>query len=271
MIISVSGKLNSGKDTVGEIIQILTSSPHFTNEGVLSFLGRKHFTPAWEIKKWADKLKDIVCLLIGCTREQLEDREFKEKELEEEWWYYGFGDIGLTSTIVIPYLEAANKGDEEVEKYLVKLTPRLLLQLLGTECGRKIIHPNIWVNALMSEYKRPSHWENRYYDEVNKKGLAGREEVWGDLPNWIITDMRFPNELKAVEDKGGISIRVNRETQADRFAKIDTDKFHEYPRQEHESETALDNAKFNYTINNDGTLLELIQKVREILIKEEIL
>lgn len=38
-----------------------------------------------------------------------------------------------------------------------------------------------------------------------------------------------------------------------------------------ESETALDNAKFNYTIENDGTLLELIEKVREILIKEKIL
>ena len=31
-----------------------------------------------EIKKFADKLKDIVCLLIGCTREQLEDQEFKK-------------------------------------------------------------------------------------------------------------------------------------------------------------------------------------------------
>ena len=39
----------------------------------------------WKIVKFADKLKDIVCLLIGCTRQQLECREFKEKELGEEW------------------------------------------------------------------------------------------------------------------------------------------------------------------------------------------
>jgi hypothetical protein len=39
----------------------------------------------FEIKKYADKLKDFVCILIGCTREQLEDQEFKEKELGEEW------------------------------------------------------------------------------------------------------------------------------------------------------------------------------------------
>ena len=35
---------------------------------------------------------------------------------------------------------------------LVKLTPRKLLQLLGTDCGRDIIHPNIWVNALFADY-----------------------------------------------------------------------------------------------------------------------
>ena len=38
-----------------------------------------------------------------------------------------------------------------------------------------------------------------------------------------------------------------------------------------ESEIALDNSKFNYTINNDGTLLELIAKVRQILIEQKIL
>ena len=42
----------------------------------------------WKIVKFADKLKDIVCLLIGCERKKLENREFKEKELGEDWWYY---------------------------------------------------------------------------------------------------------------------------------------------------------------------------------------
>ena len=66
MIIGVSGHMNSGKDLVGLIIQHLTDSN-------------------WKIKKFADKLKDIVCLLIGCTREQLEDRKFKETPLSSEW------------------------------------------------------------------------------------------------------------------------------------------------------------------------------------------
>ena len=35
--------------------------------------------------KFADKLKDCVCILLGCTRSQLEDREFKESYLSSEW------------------------------------------------------------------------------------------------------------------------------------------------------------------------------------------
>jgi hypothetical protein len=43
-----------------------------------------------EIKKFADKLKDMVCVLLSCTREKLEDREFKNTPLGEHWrkWYY---------------------------------------------------------------------------------------------------------------------------------------------------------------------------------------
>ena len=31
-----------------------------------------------EIKKYADKLKDIACILLNCTREDLEDEGFQE-------------------------------------------------------------------------------------------------------------------------------------------------------------------------------------------------
>ena len=75
--------------------------------------------------------------------------------------------------------------------------------------------------------------------------------------NWIITDVRFPNELEAIEKRGGLTIRVERS----RYSNGDF----------HASETALDNAEFDYTINNNGTIEQLIEKVREILIKEGII
>jgi DNA-directed RNA polymerase subunit L len=39
----------------------------------------------------------------------------------------------------------------------------------------------------------------------------------------------------------------------------------------HPSETALDNANFDYVINNNGTIEELVEKVRDILVKEKII
>lgn len=263
MIIGISGKINSGKDTVGEIVQILTNSPHFTDEAVLSFIGREKLNPKWKVKRFADKLKDIVCMLLGCTREQLEDREFKEKELGPEWDFYQPEKFGVKGFV----LDANVSYDEKLYRGLVKqkMTPRLLMQLIGTECGRQIIHPNIWVNALMSEYKNLN--SSFSLEDGDALPVTLREQY----PNWIITDTRFPNELEAVKSKGGITIRVNR----------DDREFKEYfdgkewvkkslLTDQHESETALDNAEFDYVIQNDGTLLELVSKIREIMLKENL-
>ena len=250
MILSISGKINSGKDTVGKIIQVITSSPTFTDEAVLKFLDRELLNQKFEIRRWADAIKDMVCMMLGCTRVQLEDREFKEKELGEEWWYYKV-NTDKDGNWMIPYGSSEKVYEDED---ITKPTPRLLLQLLGTECGRQIIHPNIWVNALMSEYKE------MYAPFEYTKRTDYTKTYWA--PHCIIPDTRFPNELKAVHDHLGISIRVNRPILGDQdnvaAFKTKTNVFHE-------SETALDNYEFDYTIDNNGSLLELIAEVRIIL------
>jgi len=252
-IIGISGKKQSGKDTVGKIIQWLTSS--HTRELWLNnfeaFLEESHKYDTndakFEIRKFADKLKDIVCLLINCTREQLEDEVFKNTELGEEWWYYQLGNnFNGNLSELYSYLEWKDIVTPSI-KYsnlpIRKLTPRLLLQLVGTECGRNIIHPNIWVNSLMSEYKA---YFTSYHDKIEL------------FPNWIITDVRFPNEADTIKQRGGIIIRVNRNSKQ-RFDK-----------NEHISETSLDNAQFDYLINNDGNIEELIEKVKQILILNQL-
>ena len=253
----------------------------------------------YQIKKYADKLKDIVCLLIGCTREQLEDREFKEKELGEEWWYYK----GEQTNRLFPY----NTPYEANKKLpLIKLTPRLLLQLLGTECGREIIHPNIWVNALFSKYEGKDYIKYngiKYYCNIEEDFLSKGVENFKLIKpssNWIITDVRFPDEVKAIQDRGGIVIRLERDekpvigqiyTIKDRFgdevikdciAKHDDRGYDDFvytcsknliyrdgdyvivKEGGHESETALDNHKFTHTITNDGSIQDLVEKVKKL-------
>ena len=252
MIISLSGKIGVGKDFTGKIIVIFLNNPHLNNDGVLTFLRKEvGYSGNWQIKKFADKLKDIVCILLGCTREQLEDREFKSKELGEEWWYWYMERDGGYSPIILDYLTTTKKELKIYEGLeLIKPTPRFLLQFIGTNLFRNQLHPEIWVNALFADYK--AKWVPTG-DSVAEEDVSIKKEY----PNWIITDLRFFNEMEAVKKRGGITIRVNRNL--------------EESKDQHESETELDNAEFDYVIDNNGTIEELIEKVREILIKEKLI
>lgn len=258
-LIGISGKINSGKDTVGSILQYLAmkksnkENKQSFEEFCKWFNAYKNCVNGYNIyqnKKFAGKLKDIACLLIGCTREQLEDREFKEKELGEEWWYYTRGSNEKPFEYMITKNEYFNLTKNQKDYFrLVKLTPRKLLQLLGTECGRQIIHPNIWCNALFADYKAKQEFIGKTND--------GHEEWTDDIfPNWIITDCRFPNEAKAIKDRGGVVIRVNRDYQNPLMP--DT----AIP--EHPSETALDDYEFDYVIENDGSIEDLVEKVKQL-------
>jgi hypothetical protein len=72
------------------------------------------------------------------------------------------------------------------------VSPRRAMQTLGSEWGRKLIHPDIWVSAWM------------------------REAVWR-LQNGqrlVIDDLRYPNELDAILRLQGVTIRIVRRDQA---------------------------------------------------------
>jgi len=242
-LIGISGKIGSGKDTMGNIIQMLTQGID-SNTQIIEYVNGANITGFdYQIKKYADRLKDIVCLLIGCTREQLEDREFKEKELGEEWNWSKKIPVG-------------NSGDYSLDH--IVMTPRLLFQLLGTDCGRDIIHPNIWVNSLFADYEdNKSDW------------LSGLNS------KWIITDVRFPNEAQAIKDRSGIVIRVNRDKQCGSCESTFT-KGSECPNCgsgnwvhgkidfTHPSETALDDYEFDHVIDNNGSIEELVEKVKQL-------
>ena len=100
-LIGISGKIGFGKDTVGEIIRFLwdientEDGQHLEVEDFIAEPSDVDSSNPYQIKKFADEIKDTVCRWIGCTREQLEDREFKEKELGEEWRQYFNDDYDL--------------------------------------------------------------------------------------------------------------------------------------------------------------------------------
>ena len=225
MIIGINGYAGSGKDTVGTIIQYLKAKPQNTSlEDVLDFPLTHQWwledMSTWEIKKWAGKLKSIASMLTGIPQESFEDQEFKKKYLGSQWAEAGY--------------------DEDKKMHSLKpMTVRDFLQRLGTDAIRNGLHTNAWVNALMADYTPTQvQWSDG--------PIGGYED--GPMPNWIITDTRFPNEAQAIKDADGIIIRVTRPGIG--------------PVNDHPSETGLNQWKFDYEIQNDGTLENLINSVK---------
>lgn len=98
-------------------------------------------------------------------------------------------------------------------------TSRKLQELLGTECGRAA-DANFWVKTTMSKIDQP------------------------DIVDWVITDLRFPNEAAAVKAAGGFVVRINR-------ANNPTKQSY------HVSNTYLDNYAFDHVVNNNHGLAML--------------
>ena len=154
-------------------------------------------------------------MLTGYSLYDLERIEVKNAYLPDEW-----NNIHLMKLV-------GNCDD-------ARMTVREMMQKVGTDALRNKVHENVWVNALLKDYKT-----------TQVEGLYRN-------PNWIVTDTRFPNEFRAVRDRGGVLIRINRDNQ-------------ERPETEHASEFALDNETgWDFVIQNDGSLIDLQFKVTEI-------
>jgi hypothetical protein len=299
-LISVSGKKGHGKDLVADIILALHYEQYvkaingaLTEETFFSEYqgdyGDIEMPEYWEKKSWAEKLKKIAAMLLGVPVHLLNDRKYKYTELPQQWWFI---TDGIFTKPYTPELWEKYQN-LDINYRLVKPTPRWFMQKLGTEAMRKTIHTNVWIISLFEDYDP---------DED---------------PHWIITDTRFPNELKAVKDRDGLSVKVIRyqtsqqwqESFKDWFKVLDADGwdrksfnfswFEEKITQEefisrvmkssckfykpfdeclesvnHDSEIALDNIKdsqWDYIIINDGSIQDLIDKVREMCIQSNII
>ena len=287
MIIGISGKKQSGKDTVAKIIQgfdiwkrnlALQTEYPLSNVFVRAYVLNRVsiYVSSWQIKKFASTLKEIVSILTGFKVEDLEKEEVKNTNLflaykllyKKANTFEIFASmedlverLNHLRTVYLNTYSAEEVNDLFVQE-TVSVTPRLLLQTIGTDIVRTV-NPDIWVNALFVNY--PS-------DELIKQLNSKTDGSYGvRQPNWIITDMRFPNEMEAVKKKGGITIRVNRPCKICGGSGYHKMSCPVSKSGEHYSEIALDSAEFDYVIENSGSIEELIEKVREILKKEKLI
>lgn len=116
---------------------------------------------------------------------------------------------------------------------------RRLLQMLGTEVGREMIDPDVWVNIAV-----------RKIQALRAEGTPV-----------VITAVRFPNEVEMIRRLGGTTVWIERPTEARTDAGEDI--------QSHASETSVNDSMFNLRIWNNGTLDQLYAGVEQILKLEE--
>ena len=138
-----------------------------------------------------------------------------------------------------------------------KLTPRWVLQYWGTEVVRKGFHDDMWVASLENRLRKST-------DDV------------------VITDCRFPNEIKAIRAAGGRVVRIKRGAEPEWYDAAKS--MNKGPSRNmnwalskqkierlgiHASETAWVGTKFDVVLDNNGTLDDLYKQVEAMLKSQE--
>lgn len=141
--------------------------------------------------------------------------------------------------------------DRKLDKYDL-VSPRWALQFIGTEVMRNTLHPDIWILAGI-------------------KRIEGKKKV-------VIPDTRFPNEIKAIREMGGVIWNVQRGSLPEWYPKLIEFKkdpnfkpslvewfmSENYP-QVHASEYSWVGTEFNAIFHNNETVNRLQQSVDSII------
>ncbi len=165
----------------------------------------------WELVAFADKLREFLYILNPIVEGRM---WISLQEVIDSHGWEGYKDTELSDEI------------------------RRLIQTVGTNCGRDLLGDNVWVDATLKSY-----------DGMGKSDLIYWKRK--ERANWIVHDVRFPNEAEAIKNRGGKIIRISRPGVG--------------PVNGHISETALDDYPWDHVIENDSTVESLHHKVRSIL------
>jgi hypothetical protein len=181
-------------------------------------------------ESFAGTLKDAVSQVFGWDRIMLEGRTKAAREWREQvdpWWSERLG--------------------------MPNLTPRWVLQYWGTEVCRRGFHDSIWIASL----------ENKLRNTTD---------------NIVISDCRFPNEISSIRAAGGKVVRVVRGPEPDWFR--DAATFNRGATGNmgwavaaermkrlniHASETAWVGTEFDAVLDNNGTISDLCDQVKNLV------
>ena len=205
-----------------------------------------------------------VCGFIGSGKDTIADYLTNFHGFRRESFANSLKDavahvFGWDRTMLEGRTKQAREWREQVDPWwserlnMPNLTPRWVLQYWGTEVCRKSFHDDIWIASLENKLRNSK-------DDI------------------VISDCRFPNEIKSIKDAGGIVIRVKRGPEPEWYdwalsvnkgevqnftwatskAKLEHAGIHA-------SETAWVGTDFDAVLDNDGSIDELFAKVKDLV------
>lgn len=166
--------------------------------------------------------------------------------------------FGWDRTLLEGRTKEAREWREQVDTWWAErlgmptLTPRWVLQYWGTDVLRNNFHDDIWIASLENKMRKTKD-------------------------NIVISDVRFPNEIKAIHNAGGLVVRVKRGEDPDWYqdaanmnagstnmswtiSKMRMEKLKIHP-----SETAWVGGDIDYVIENNSTIDDLFEAIKGLV------
>lgn len=155
-----------------------------------------------------------LCGLAGSGKSEVAKVLLEQGNFER----IAFADPMKSMLSAVGFTHAQLYGDQkEVEVADLGKTPRQMMQTLGSDWGRNLVHPEIWVNLWL-------------------------RQVMGTKNHVVVDDVRFPNEIETIHGLGGEVWRINRPG---------------IPEMGHESERHVTSLAVDVNIFNEHGLQEL--------------
>ncbi len=176
---------------------------------------------------FATPLKDACAAIFGWPRELLEGDTIESRDFRETPDMFWTRKTGIDN-----------------------FTPRLALQLIGTDVMRNHFNSDIWLNSLEYRIRRASSTQcvvisdARFRNELELIHSMNGKIIWvkrGELPNWYST-----------AESANTGNAVSRKIMQTRYKDV------------HESEWNWVGFPVDYIIDNNGTLDDLYEQVESI-------
>jgi len=199
-----------------------------------------------------------VCGFIGCGKDTVADYLVNFHEYRRESFADSLKDsvaavFGWDRIMLEGRTKESREWREQIDPWWAErlamptLTPRWVLQYWGTEVCRKTFHDDIWIASLENKLRKSKD-------------------------NIVVSDVRFPNEIKAIKNLGGMIVWVQRgalpewydhalQANAGSNVAINEMKI----RKVHASEWAWIGSDFDAILDNNGTIDMLFNETKKLL------